>query len=273
MLEIYKEIVNIINRGSRAALATIIDTKGSVPRQAGAKMLIKEDGSSIGTIGGGSLELKTVNAAFEVIKEGRTVLLHFDMSGSGQKAEMICGGNLDVLIEPIVSGETLFLFGAGHISEITAKIAKMLGFRIMVVDPRPDYNNKDRFPDADANIVCGYEEAFPKLTIKSDDYIVIFTTGHLYDETCLNLAVRTKAGYIGMIGSRKKVAEIKERLLKKGAPRKKLTEVFSPIGLEIYAQTPAEIAVSILAEIISFRRKENKIQKDQNSKTVIHNSL
>jgi xanthine dehydrogenase accessory factor len=273
MLEVYQEIINVINGGIRAALATVIIANGSVPREVGAKMLIKENGSFIGTIGGGGVELNTIDTALMVIKEGKPRLLHFDLSGKGEKASMICGGQLDVLIEPILPSETLYLFGAGHISEITAKIAKMLGFRIIVIDPRPDYNNKDRFPDAQLHIVDEYESAFPKLNIKSDGYAVIFTTGHLFDELCLHFAIGTGAKYIGMIGSKKKVADIKERLFKKGASKKKLELVYSPIGIKIGAQTPAEIAVSILAEIIMVRRQENQKGLSLKTKTDIHSSL
>ena len=273
MLEIYQEIINVISRGDCAALATIIIANDSVPREAGAKMLIKEDGSFIGTIGGGGMELDTIATALEVMKEGKPRLLHFDMSGKGEKASMICGGQLDVLIEPILSDETLYLFGAGHISEITAKIAKMLSFRIIVIDPRPDYNNKDRFPDAESHIVDEYEDAFPKLNIKSDGYVVIFTMGHLFDELCLRFALGTDARYIGMIGSKKKVAEIKERLLKKGVSQKRLKHVYSPIGIEIGAQTPVEIAVSIIAEIIKVRRLEDQKTTVLKTNINIHSSL
>lgn len=273
MLEIYHEIINVINRGERAALATIVTTNGSVPRETGAKMLIKENGSFIGTIGGGGAELKTIATALEVIKKGKTCLLHFDMSGKGEKAPMICGGKMDVLVEPILSNDILYLFGAGHISEITAKIAKMLNFRIVVVDPRPDYNSESRFPDAESLIVDEYIDAFPKLNIKPDSYIVIFTTGHLFDELCLEFALKTDAKYIGMIGSKKKAADVKERLLKKGASKEMLEQIYSPVGLEIGAQTPAEIAVSILSEIIKVRRQEEQKNADSKTRISIHSSL
>ncbi|MHB8278295.1 MAG: XdhC family protein [Candidatus Humimicrobiaceae bacterium] len=273
MLEVYQEIINVISRGERAALATIIIANGSVPREVGAKMLIREDGSFIGTVGGGGAELNTIDTALEVIRQGKPRLLHFDMSGKGEKASMICGGQLDVLIEPILPVETLYLFGAGHISVITARIAKMMSFRIVVIDPRPDYNNKDRFPDAELHIVNEYKDAFPKLTIKSDSYIVIFTTGHVFDEICLNFAVGTDARYIGMIGSKKKVADVKERLLKKGISQKRLEQVYSPIGIEIGAQTPAEIAISIFAEIVKVKRLGDQVNTGLKTKIDIQSNL
>ena len=130
----------------------------------------------------------------------------------------------------------------------------MLGFRVVVIDPRPEYNNQERFPEADWLVAEEYESAFTKLDVDENSYIAIYTTGHVNDEKCLQFAVGTKAKYIGMIGSRKKAMEVKERLLQKGIPQSVLDKVHSPIGIEINADTPEEIAVSILAEVIKVRR-------------------
>jgi len=167
---------------------------------------------------------------------------------------MICGGLMDVFLEPILSQETLYLFGAGHISQSTAAMAKMLGFQVVVIDPRPEYNNIDRFPNADSLIVEEYDSAFSKLNMGEDGYIVIYTTGHVFDEQCLEFAAGTKAKYIGMIGSRKKVKDVKERLLQKGVSPQQLERIYAPIGIDIGAETPEEIAVSILAEITKVKR-------------------
>ena len=128
---------------------------------------------------------------------------------------MICGGKMDVFLEPILPAATLHLFGAGHLSQSTAALAKMLGLRVVVIDPRPEYNNKDRFPDADSLVVEEYDNAFSKLNVDENSYIVIYTPGHVSDEKCLKFAVGAAAKYVGMIGSKKKVKEIKERLRKK----------------------------------------------------------
>lgn len=254
MLEIYQELVNVTSTGEQAVLATVISSRGSAPRRAGAKMLIKKDGTFIGTVGGGGVEQRIKEKAVEVMNSGEPQIVHLDLSGKGEKAAMICGGQMDVFIEPILFPETLYLFGAGHISRSTAAMGKMLGFRVVVIDPRPEYNNSDRFPDADSLIVEEYDIAFPKLSMDDGSYIVIYTTGHVIDEQCLHFAVDTEAKYIGMIGSKKKVKEVKERLLQKGVTPQQLEGVHSPIGLEIGAETPDEIALSILAEIISVRR-------------------
>jgi len=254
MLEIYQELVNITSKGEQAVLATVISNRGSAPRKAGAKMLIKRDGTFIGTVGGGGVEQQVRQKAIEVINSGEPQIVHFDLSGSGEKAAMICGGQMDIFLEPIAPPETLYLFGAGHISQSTAAMGKTLGFRVVIIDPRPEYNNVERFPDADSLIVEEYDSAFSKLDVDENSYIVIYTTGHVLDEQCLQFAAGTKAKYIGMIGSKKKVKEVKKRLLPKGVSRQRLDRVYAPIGIEIGAETPEEIAISILAEIIRVKK-------------------
>ncbi len=254
MREIYQELVNITSKGERAVLATVISSHGSTPRGAGAKMLIKEDETFIGSVGGGGVEHQIRHKAAEVIKSGEAQIAHFDLSGKDCVAQMICGGQMDIFLEPILPPETLYLCGAGHISQSTASIGKMLGFRVVVIDPRPDFNNAERFPTADSLVVEDYAIAIPKLAIDENSYIIIYTPGHIQDEQSLYFAAGTKARYIGMIGSRKKVKEVKERLLQKGVAEENLNRVYTPIGLEISAETPEEIAISILAEIIKVRR-------------------
>jgi len=255
MLEIYQEIIRIIGGGECAALATVINSDGSVPRLAGAKMLIREDSSSLGTVGGGGAEEQVRRQAAEVMRSGKAQILHFDMSGKGAQAKMVCGGQSDIYIEPVLPREGLFIFGAGHISQYTAALAKSVGFRVTVVDPRPEYNRPDRFPEADVLINQPYEAAFKELNITPNDYLIVVTPGHVLDELCLEFAVSTQAGYIGMIGSKNKTKDVYERLAVKGVPPEKLKTVHAPIGLAIGAETPEEIAVSIMAEIIQHKRQ------------------
>ncbi len=254
MLEIYQELTRVISKGERAVLATVISSRGSAPRRSGAKMLIKSDGTFSGSVGGGGVEVQVREKALAVMNSGEPQIAHFDLSGSGEEAAMICGGQMDIFLEPVLPSETLYLFGAGHISQSTAVMGKRLGFRVVVIDPRPEYNNSERFPDADVLVVEEYEGAFSKLGVEKDSYIVIYTPGHVLDEQCLKFAVGTRARYIGMIGSKKKVKEVKERLLHKGVPSQQLDVVHAPIGIEIGAETPEEIAISILAEIIRVKR-------------------
>jgi xanthine dehydrogenase accessory factor len=254
MLDVYQEIIESIKSGRRAALATVILSDGSVPRLAGAKMLIRADGTSIGTVGGGGAEEQARRKAPEVIESGQSQILRFDMAGKGHDAKMVCGGQMDIFIEPVNPVEGLYLFGAGHISQYTAALAKTLGFRVTVIDPRPEYNSPDRFPQADRLINKPYEQAFKELDITPNDYLIVVTPGHVLDELCLEYAVSTPAAYVGMIGSKNKSADVFERLMSRGVAPEKLERVHAPVGLSIGAETPEEIAVSIMGEIIRVKR-------------------
>ncbi len=349
MESIYLEIVEALKKKEKLALATLINRIGSAPRAVGAKYLIRADGSTIGSIGGGCVEAEVWQGAQEVIKEGKRKIFHFNLT-SEQLAEggLICGGNIDifleplkeeflniyqeimrikqkggsailatlitpgegfpkgdetklliktsgervgsllgleglegeileeskwllserkpkvlvilsgdktleVLLEPIVSEPTVFLFGAGHISQQVAPLAKKVDFKVVVLDDREMFANRQRFPEADEVIVTEFEKSFDHLSIDDTSYIVIVTRGHLYDGVVLEKAIKTDARYIGMIGSRKKIKTLFENLIEKGIPREDLTRVHAPIGIEINSETPEEIAVSIVAELIKVR--------------------
>jgi xanthine dehydrogenase accessory factor len=255
MTDIYQEIVRIKAEGEEAALVTIVSATGSTPREEGTKMLVRADGSILGTIGGGSLEAQIIEEAVKVIKQGKPKRLHFALTAKeAEEAGMVCGGELEVFIEPILTSPSLYLFGGGHISLPLAKMGKLLGFKIVVIDDRAEFANPDRFPEADIILAGDFTKSFPKLKIDKSSYIVIVTRGHQHDELVLEWAVGTPAKYIGMIGSKTKVETIFSHLLTKGISREQLDRVHAPIGLEIDAQTPEEIAVSILAEIVKIRR-------------------
>jgi len=256
MEDIFQEIVRIRSEGQRAALATVISTKGSTPRETGSKMLIRADNTILGSIGGGSLEARVCKDALKVMEENRSMLLRFDLSGEEVAEDgMICGGNMDVFVEPILPEPCLLIFGAGHISLFLAKMGKMVGFRVVVIDDRPEFANRERFPEADEIIAQDFALAFQQLPATRTSYIAIVTRGHIQDETVLAWAVKTDAAYIGMIGSRKKNQAVFSHLRERGVPEKTLKEVHAPIGLNINANTPEEIAVSIVAEIIKARRE------------------
>lgn len=253
MLDVYRELANVVARGEPAVLATVIASQGSAPRKAGAKMLIRHDGTFVGSVGGGAAEKLVTEKAADVMHAAKPQVLHLDLSGE-KGSVMICGGQMDIFLEPIRPPETLYLFGAGHIAQSTAALAKTLGLLVVVIDPRPEYNNRDRFPAANELVVEEYDRAFAKLNVGRDCYIVICTTGHVFDGRCLEFAVGTEAKYIGMMGSKKKVKEVKERLQSKGIPPHQLAGIHAPVGLGIGAETPEEIAVSILGEVIQVRR-------------------
>ena len=252
-MDIYQEIVDIKNRGDDAALATIIYAGGSAPREEGAKMLVRADGSIMGTIGGGNLENNVIEEALGVIKSGRPKHLEYRLK-EGDEVGMICGGDVAVFIEPILYTPTLFICGGGHIGLALAKIGKIVGYRIVIIDDRPEFASKERFPEAEETIVDNPGSAFSRLEVDRSGYIAIVTHGHKDDEAALEGALGTGACYIGMIGSRSKVKAVFSHLIAKGFSRERLDRVHSPIGLDINAQTPEEIAVSIMAEIIAVRR-------------------
>ena len=255
MLDIYQEIAKITAEGGEAALATVVSAQGSTPREVGAKMLVRADGSIIGSIGGGSVEAQLIKKATEVIKKGQPQRHHFSLvPKEGEESGMICGGEMEVFIEPILPSPTMYIFGGGHVSLTLAKIGKLLDFKIVVIDDQAEFATPERFPDADLVLAEDFDKAFAKLKIDKSSYIVIVTRGHKTDEAVLELALGTPAKYIGMIGSKTKIKTIFSHLLAKGIPKKLLDTVHTPIGLEIYAETPEEVAVSILAELVKIRR-------------------
>lgn len=259
MQDIHEEIVNIRRSGNLAALATVVSAKGSTPRSEGSKMLVKADGSISGTIGGGCLEAQVWEVAMQVMKEKKPRLIDYDLTGQEENPEgLICGGKMQVFVEPIIPVPTLYIFGAGHIGFAVSRIAKMTGFQVAVIDDRPAYANAERFPDADKFHVEDPAEAVAGLSLGKASYLVIACRGHLEDQRVLAEALKTEAGYIGMIGSKKKVKTILANLAAEGFSQEQLSRVHAPIGLPIASETPEEIAVSIIAEIIKVRRLGEK---------------
>ena len=262
MEDIFEEIVRIRSEGESAALATVIKVKGSTPRGEGSKMLIRIDGTTLGSIGGGTLEAKVCQETMDVIREAKQKLLHFDLTGEEIAEDgMLCGGNMDILVEPILAQPYLYIFGAGHISFSISKIAKMVGFKVVVIDDRAEFANTKRFPEADEIFAKNFLEVFSKLKINRLSYIGIVTRGHKFDEEVLEWAVKTEACYLGMVGSKKKNDTIFSNLQSKGISKELLESVHAPIGLDIHAETPEEIAVSIIAEIIKVRREREHTVK------------
>jgi xanthine dehydrogenase accessory factor len=255
MDDIYQEIVRVKTGGGEAALVTVVSASGSTPREEGAKMLVKPDGSIIGTIGGGSLEAQIIDEAVKVIRQGKPRRLHRSLTAKEAGEEgMICGGDLEVFIEPILTPSTLYIFGGGHIALALTKMGKLCGFKIAVIDDRAEFASTERFPEAEFVLAEDFTKSFARLKIDKSSYIVIVTHGHRHDEVVLEWAVGTPAKYIGMIGSKTKNETIFSHLRGRGISQKNLDRVHAPIGLEIGAQTPEEIAASILAEVIKVRR-------------------
>jgi xanthine dehydrogenase accessory factor len=255
-MDIFEEIAKLRKEGRKAALATIIDVQGSVPSYETSKILIRDDGSIVGTVGGGCVEAEVWAVAQDVMREEKPRRLHFNLNQHPEYDEgLVCGGSLDVFVEPILATPTLYLFGGGHVSLYLSKIASLAGFDTVIADDRQAFANRQRFPEALETYAGPWEEIFPKLRPNEFSYLVIATRGHKADLACLRWALQTPARYIGMIGSRRKLVEFWKVLEKEGGiAASGLERLHSPVGLDIGALTPQEIAVSVVAEMIAVRR-------------------
>jgi xanthine dehydrogenase accessory factor len=337
--KIYEEVVRLLTEGKRGVLATVIRQSGSAPRKSGAQMVIREDGSFMGSVGGGRLEADVLTEARTVLMEMKAKVLTFHLTGTEvAESAMICGGDAEVFLEPLTSGlqdlytqllelqkkgeeavlatmigegptstdgrkdlvlpdgaprgpvalredalaaaravieekkarlipyqgerlylepvfsqPTLYLFGAGHISRYIAPLADMVGFQVIVIDDREDFANRAYFPQAAAIWVEVFEGIGEKIDLDEQTYVVIVTRGHMYDYTVLKQVLKANCRYIGMIGSSRKRNMIFTKVMEEGHTREELKQVHAPIGLDIGAETPEEIAVSIVAELIKVR--------------------
>ncbi len=247
----FEEVVECLKENKPAALATVTGVTGSTPARVGAKMLVYADGTTLGTIGGGKLEAEVIKAAGQAINNMEPFFS--DYSLNADDAGMVCGGGASVFIEPLLPASQLLIAGAGHVSQYVARLGKMLGFEVAVVDDRPEFANKEFFPEADRLIVNDIGQALAEYKITVNTYIVIVTRGHQYDESALERVVNSNAAYIGMIGSKNKVKTIFDNLRRKGIKDASLDKVYAPIGLKLGGKKPPEIAVSILAEILQVR--------------------
>ncbi len=254
-MDIYAEIAKLRREGRKAALATIIQVQGSIPSYESSKILIRDDGSIVGTVGGGCVEAEVWSVGQEVMREEKPRRLHFNLNQNPEYDEgLVCGGSLDIFVEPILATPTLILFGGGHVSLSVSKVANIAGFEAVIVDDREAFANPGRFPEAVATHAGPWEESFPKLTVNEFTYLVIATRGHKGDLTCLRWAITTAARYIGMVGSKRKLIEFARVLESEGVGPEQWERVHSPVGLDIGALTPQEIAVSVVAEIVAVRR-------------------
>lgn len=253
-MDLFEEIVRLRREGRRAALATIVHTNGSIPSYESSRMLVREDGSIAGTIGGGCVEAEVWAAAKEVLRTEAPRKMVFNLNHDANFDNgLICGGTLEVFVEPILPQPMLYIFGGGHVSIALANAAQTAGFAIGIVDDREAFANPQRFPLA-REIYTSFEEAFEKVRPNASTYLVIVTRGHKDDMRVLAWAANTDARYVGMIGSQRKVLSVYKALEREGIPAEKLQRVHAPVGLEIGALTPEEIAISIAAELIAVRR-------------------
>jgi xanthine dehydrogenase accessory factor len=273
MTQLDDHIHRLLENGEELVLATVLSHKGSTPRTAGTRMVIRRDGTILGTIGGGIVEARVMETAPEVFETRASAERSFELTHQiTDTMDMICGGHMSVRLEYIAPSpvniekfkqffeesrrlhKTAFLFGAGHVSQQLAKLTHMVGFRTVVLDDRAEFANRDRFPEMDrVQVLERFENAFSGLSVDATCFIVILTRGHSHDRTVLAQALGTKAAYIGMIGSHRKRDTIYRSLMEEGFTKADLDRVHCPIGLDIGGETPEEIAVSIVAEMIEVR--------------------
>jgi xanthine dehydrogenase accessory factor len=241
--------------GEPAALVTVTATEGSTPQKAGAKMVVYADGRIVGTIGGGCVEAEMTWRARQVIDDRRPQNASYDLTPDQAGEDgLVCGGRMQVFIEPIEGTPTLCLFGAGHVSQPLARLAKGAGFRVEVVDDRLKFANRERFPDADLIVVDGFAAAQGRLTLGRNTYAVVVTRGHGGDAEALKAVLGRGLRFVGLLGSKPKLVHVVTALEEQGVPHEELARVHCPLGIEIGAVTPEEIAVSVLAEMIAVRR-------------------
>ena len=241
------------SRHEPLALCTVIGSQGSTPRHVGSKMLVMEDGSIAGTVGGGELENRVRQAALESLADGQTRRVSYSMAEPARGDPGVCGGQVEVFVEPILPPPLMLVIGGGHVGKAVAHLAKWLGFRVAVSDDRAEFCTPQEHPDADAFYPVAMQDLPGHLSIDRHTYIVLTTRGVTVDVPGLPPLLETPAAYIGVIGSRRRWATTVKELEARGYPREKLARVHSPIGLELHAETPEEIAVSIMAEIMLIR--------------------
>ena len=259
--EVFRAVGETLERGEAAALVTIIRTQGSTPQRVGAKMLVFPDGRSIGTIGGGCYENDAFWKARRALETRQPLVAKYELADDlAEESGLICGGQMEVYIEPLESSPHLYLIGGGHVAYHLGQLAANVGFRLHVLDDREKFANAERFPDAVEVAVDTIPTWLERATIPSQAYAVILTRGHRYDLDALRALANRDLRYLGLIGSRAKVARLYEALRDEGVSVDNVERVHAPVGLDIGAVSPQEIAVSILAELIAV--KYGKLSRD-----------
>lgn len=255
MQDVLAALTAALARGEAAAMVTIVAAHGSTPQRVGAKMLVFADGRMVGTIGGGCYEHDAFWKAREALGTRRSRLVHYELSDDlAEESGLICGGQMDVFIEPIEPAPQLYILGAGHVGLQLGQIAPTVGFRLHVVDDRQKFANHERFPAADQVVVENVDQWVTTADIPAAAYVVVLTRGHRQDFDVLRALAGRSVRYLGLIGSRAKVARLTEALIEAGVSPEWLRRLRAPIGFDIGAVSPEEIAVAILAELIAVRR-------------------
>ncbi|HKJ66524.1 MAG TPA: XdhC family protein [bacterium] len=255
MREIYTKLSELLANNERGVLVTITEVAGSSPRHTGSKMIVRPDGEIYGTIGGGKLEAQAIDEASRMLNNGLALIpVEKKTYTLNENEGMLCGGQAEVIFEPFGNKDQMVIFGGGHIGHALAPLGKKAGFWVSVMDNRPEYANRERFPDVDDVMADEYGILLKQVTYHENLYVVIVTHGHTHDEEVLEYSIQQPHAYIGMIGSNNKSRTVLRHLEEKGIPGDLLDQVHSPVGINIGAESPFEIAISILSEVIAVRQ-------------------
>jgi xanthine dehydrogenase accessory factor len=250
MKSIYQSLAELEKNNESAALCTVTKSEGSTPRHVGSKMLVYPDGQFIGTVGGGEVEQRVISEARMALDEGQPRYAHYNMVDPSRGDPGACGGQVEVFVEPILPDPLVIVIGAGHVGKAVVHLAKWLGFRVAACDDRAEFCNPEITPDADAYYPVTMDELPKQVKIDKRAFLILTTRGSAVDVAGLAPLLDTPAAYIGIIGSKRRWVTTMKGLKEKGVSDEKLAKVHSPIGLELQAETPEEIAVSIMAEVM-----------------------
>jgi xanthine dehydrogenase accessory factor len=254
-ISIYQALLELEKNNEPAALCTVVKSEGSTPRHVGSKMLVYPDGKFIGTVGGGDLEHRVLDEAWMAISDGQPRYLHYNMADPSRGDPGVCGGQVEVFVEPILPAPLLVVVGAGHVGKAVVHLAKWLGYRVAVNDDRAEFCNAEATPGADAYYPVPMDKLPEHIKINKQTIFILTTRGSAVDAAGITPLLESDAAYIGVIGSKRRWATTVKALKDKGISEEKIARVHSPMGLELQAETPEEIAVSIMAEVMMIRNQ------------------
>ena len=252
--DIYGAIISARENGQAVALTTVIRVSGSVPRHAGSKMLVWPDGQISGTVGGGEMEARVIKDAQNALADGQSRLVSYTLSDVTAGDPGVCGGTVEVFVEPLLGASTLLVIGCGHVGKALAELGQWLGYRVLVSDDRAEFCNTTNIPGMSGYVICSPAEIGQRVAINQHTYVVAVTRGLPIDVDLIPALLATAAPYVGLIGSRRRWTLTRKALLDRGISADQLARLHAPVGLELQAETPHEIALSIMAEITAIRR-------------------
>jgi xanthine dehydrogenase accessory factor len=252
--DIYRAILEAQEKGQTVALATVIRGQGSLPRHVGSKMLVWPDGRIVGSIGGGGMEARVIQEGQSAMADGRARVVSYTLNDPQDGDPGVCGGSVEIFVEPLAQPSTLVVVGCGHVGKALAELGKWLGYRVIVSDDRPEFCTPQHIPNMDGYAACPPSEIAKHVSLGPQTYVACVTRGMTIDLDLFPALLQANVPYLGLIGSRRRWALTVKALEERGFTAEQLARVHAPIGLELQAETPQEIALSIMAEITMLRR-------------------